>query len=690
MTQLATAPAPVAAPAARRAPAAAAGVVAVGLALLLAAVHVTQGTSTVDGGDLLRLLVGRADPLTLDVLVASRLPRVLACVVVGVALGLSGALLQSIARNPLATADTLAVDSGAYLAVVAAAAFGVSLPIFFSGGLAFAGGLVAAALVFALSSGGTTGATRLVLAGSAVAIALQSLAYVLLLLFSQQTTGLFAWGQGSLVQSGFETLRWMAPLVALAAALAVVLAPRLDVLALGDDPSAVLGLHPGRARLVAVVLAVLLTAASVTVAGPIGFVGLVAPVAVRLLGRWVGGLSRHRGLLPMAAVTGAVVVLAADVGLRAVLGAQRGGDLPAGVVTTLAGAAVLVAVARRLGGAPPARPAPAPRMWTSTLPFVLVLGLACVLLAGTVVAGLLLGDTKLLLGDVANWVAGRSGTVVSFVLDQRVPRVLAAVLSGAALAVAGAAVQGVSRNPLAEPGLLGITGGAGVGAILVITFAPASGVWPLTGAAAVGAVLAFVLVYGLAWRGGFDTDRLVLVGVGERAGTFSIITFVIVLVNPWDTALALTWLSGSTYGRTLPQVVPVAVALVLAFAVLAAFRRELDLLAVDDDTPRVVGVRLERARLVLLGVAALLTAAAVSAVGVIGFVGLIAPHAARALVGGRHIRLVPVAALLGALLVGIADTAGRTVIAPAQIPAGLVTALIGTPYFTWLLWRSRR
>jgi iron complex transport system permease protein len=148
-------------------------------------------------------------------------------------------------------------------------------------------------------------------------------------------------------------------------------------------------------------------------------------------------------------------------------------------------------------------------------------------------------------------------------------------------------------------------------------------------------------------------------------------------------------LSGSTYGRTAAQVAPVGVALVLLTSALAGSVRRLDLLALDDDTPRVLGVRLERTRLLTLTAAALLTSTAVAAVGVVGFVGLVAPHAARALVGGRHSRVLPVAALLGALLVSLADSVGRTVIAPAQIPAGLTTAMIGTPYFIWLLWRTR-
>jgi ABC-type Fe3+-siderophore transport system permease subunit len=197
------------------------------------------------------------------------------------------------------------------------------------------------------------------------------------------------------------------------------------------------------------------------------------------------------------------------------------------------------------------------------------------------------------------------------------------------------------------------------------------------------------VVFGLAARGGLESDRLVLIGVGVAAAADALITVVIVLTDPWSIAKALTWLSGSTYGRTLPLVAPVALTLVLAVPLLWRAHRTLDLLAVDDDTPRVVGVRLDRARPLLLGLACLLTATAVAAVGVIAFVGLVAPHAARALVGARNARALPVAALLGALLVSVADTLGRTVIAPGQLPAGLLAALVGTPYFVWLLWRSR-
>src|SRR5690606_13770607 len=164
-----------------------------------------------------------------------------------------------------------------------------------------------------------------------------------------------------------------------------------------------------------------------------------------------------------------------------------------------------------------------------------------------VLAGMLLGDTWLLTGDIVNWLQGRTGTRLTFVLDQRYPRVVAALLAGAALAIAGATVQAVCRNPLAEPGILGITAGAGVGAVSLITFLPLVSVWAMTGNAGMSALLVFALVYGLSRRGGgLNSDRLVLVGIGMSMGCHAVITFIIVGFDPWNTVKALTWLSGST------------------------------------------------------------------------------------------------------------------------------------------------
>ncbi|WP_199433642.1 iron ABC transporter permease [Qaidamihabitans albus] len=666
--------------------------------LLLSSVHLTQGTADVGTLDLVRLALGGGDEGVARVLVASRLPRLLAGITVGVALGVAGAVLQSIARNSLASPDTLAVNAGAHLAVVLSAAFGLSLatglPLLDGIGtlsVAFTGGLAAAGLVLLLSAGGDAAPTRLILAGAAIALSLNALTMLFLVLKEQETVGLFAWGSGSLVQIDLDAVTRTAPVITLAVAGCLLLARRLDILTLGDDTASVLGVPVRRTRLLATLLAVLLATSAVTLAGPIGFVGLCAPAIVRLLGARIPHLHRHRLLLPLSALAGVLVVLAADIAVRAVMGGQAGVDIPTGVITTIAGAVLLVWLARGYRDSAPARQPPATHAGTvrGRRAVAVVITVLSALLGGAFVAAMLLGDTSVLTGDIVNWLRGSTGPSLTFVLDQRYPRVLAALLAGTALAVAGSAVQAVCRNPLAEPGLLGITAGAGVGAVALITLIPLAGVWTMSGVAGGCALLTFAAVYGMAWRGGLDSHRLVLIGIGIWMGGNGVITFLIVAFDPWNTAKALTWLSGSTYGRTPAHLVPVAIALVLLVPLIALAHRELDLLGLDDDTPRVLGVRLERTRLVVLGATALLTAAAVAAVGVIGFVGLVAPHMARALVGSRHSRAIPVAALLGALLISLADTLGRTVIAPAQVPAGLLTAMIGTPYFVWLLWRSR-
>jgi iron complex transport system permease protein len=667
-------------------------IVLAGAVLLASGWHITQGTSGVGFGDLLDLALGDDGAVgiaTRDVLIGSRIPRLAAAITVGFALGVAGTLFQSLARNAIASPDTLAVTGGAYLSVTVVAAFGLSVPLWASGAVAFVGGLAAAALVLGISGGGGTSTTRLVLAGSAVALALQAATAALLILFAEETTSLFAWGSGSLSQLGLDAFWQALPVVVLATAAALLLSRRLDLMGLGDDTAGVLGVPVRSTRVVGTILAVLLTAASVTLAGPIAFVGLFAPVLARLLAKVAPGLLRHSLLIPAAGLVGALSVILADAGVRGLIGADEAISVPTGVTTTIFGSICIVVLARRSRDAGPTRQPPTTavavrssrRFWT-----VVAVGVAAVV--GTLVLGLLAGHTWLKTGDIAVWLGGDAPLVVRFALDERAPRVVAALAAGAALALSGSLVQATCRNPLAEPGILGITGGAGVAAVAGVTRGLAGTTEILT-LAVVGALAAFALVYGLSWRGGLHSDRLVLIGIGTWYGTMALSTYMLVRANPWDTPRIYTWMSGTTYGRTWEQIVPIVAMLVLALPLVLTVRRDLDVLAIDDDVPRVVGIRLERLRLLVLVVAALLAAGSVLAVGVVGFVGLIAPHAARVLVGGRHARSIPVALLLGAVLLGLADTIGRTVIAPSQIPAGLVVALLGAPYFVFLLARSR-
>ncbi|MFD5016034.1 iron ABC transporter permease [Streptomyces chartreusis] len=658
------------------------------LVAALAVVDITQGTAAVGAGEVLKALTGRADAADASVVIASRLPRMTAGLLVGALLGMAGTALQAVSRNVLASPDTLAVNAGSYMALGLVAVTGVSLPLLASSGVAFVGGLAAAAVVLGLSGLGT-GTVRLVLAGSALALGLTAVTEALLLLFPQETQGLYRWNQGSIAQNGFDGVLQVAPLGVLGLLGLLLVARRVDALALGDDAARGLGVPVRATRVTAVVLATLLSAAAVTLAGPIGFVGLCAPALVRALARRFRGFVRARANLPVTALTGAALVLGSDVLLRALVPTDLAVAVPTGVVTSLVGAVFLIVMATRLKDTAAAA-APDRLRIRSRAVFLTTTVVLVAVFVGVTIAAVLLGDSKLLLGDVVNWVQGRAGRTVGFVLDTRVPRVLAALLAGAALALAGTLVQAVTRNPLAEPGVLGVSGGAALGAVLLVTTVPSAGSWGVAGAAFVGAAISSVVVFGLAARGGFQQNRLVLVGIGVATGTTALVSLLIVLTDPFNAAKALTWLSGSTYGRSLSDVAPLAAVLAVGVAVAALRRVELDLVSLDEDTPRLLGLGLARGRLGFLLLSVLLSATAVAAAGTIGFVGLVAPHAARALVGRRHARVVPVAVLLGAVLVCTADLLGRTVIAPAQLGAGLMTAVIGTPYFLHLLVRSRR
>jgi iron complex transport system permease protein len=660
---------------------------------VVAAVHIAQGTADLGVGDVVRWVfdrvAGTPDPAVEAVITSSRLPRVVAGVVVGVALGVCGAVMQSFSRNLLASPDTMAVNPAAFLALTASAAFGVRPAIFGDLGIAFIGGLAGALLVLVMA-GTDYGTVRLVLAGITLGLVFGALSTTLIILFPMEVNGLYAWSAGSLSQNGFGATRQLGPVILVALALVAMLTRRLDLMMLGDDEAASLGVPVRRTQLQLLLLSVLLAAAAVTMAGPIGYVGLVAPTLVRLLASRVPGLHRHAVLLPVAGLAGVALLLTADVVLRALVGAQRSIQVPTGVTTSLIGGLVLLLLAvrlraSRLGGGNDTLDVHSVG-WRS---FPVGLALCLVGLGVSVVVALLVGDRMLLVGDLGVWLSGNAGPIVSGVMSTRFPRVVAALLAGLALAVAGSVIQGVTRNPLADAGIIGISGGAAMCGVLVVTFLPAAGFWFLSASAGFGALLAAAVVFGLTVRGGFATDRLILVGVGFAICSEAVVTMVIVATDPFNQTKALTWLSGSTYGRTFDHLVPLGVGCLVLVPLVLAASRQLDLLSVDNDLPVVLGLPVPQARFLLLVSAVLLTGAAVAAIGPVVFVGLVAPHAARSLVGRRHARVIPVAALLGATVVVWGDLLGRTVIAPMQLPASLLTAVIGAPYFFYLLVQRR-
>lgn len=659
------------------------GVLAGGLVVLggVLVVHLTRGAAPVRFDDLLDAALGRADLTARRVLVDSRLPRTVAGLLVGAATGMAGVLLQTVTRNPLAAPDTMGVNAGAYLAVVAVTVLGLPLTGLPAGGVALVGGAAAAVAVFGLSAGAGGGPTGLLLAGTAVTLAASSLAAVLLVLGEQRTGGLFFWGQGSLVQSGFERVAPMVPAVLVAGLVAWIGGRKLDVFEAGEDTARSLGVRVGTLRVGAVGLAVVLAAAGVAAAGPVGFLGLVAARLVRL-----AGLRRHRWLLPTAALWGALLILVADILAQQVV-SPAFGEVPAGVFAALIGAPVFILLARRVPVGWFADTVGTARAATRRLPLVVVLPVVGATLLTTAAFALRIGDQPVSWGDLLGALTGADDLAAVIVAELRAPRVVVAVLAGASLAASGVLLQGVTGNPLAEPALLGISTGAGVGALLFLLVLPSAPAALVPIGAFVGAMLAFGLVVALSWRGGLVPQRVVLVGIGMWVLGLAVTNYIVVS-SELQLAQALTWLSGTVYARDWDDATVLLAAVPpLVIALLAT--RTLDLVGLGPDTSRSLGLRLERSRLGLLVVAVLLAAIATAMVGPIAFVGLVAPHAARMLVGAPSRLVLPVAVLMGGLLVVSADAVGRTVIAPAEIPAGMLCSVLGAPFFGWLLWRSR-
>lgn len=279
----------------------------------------------------------------------------------------------------------------------------------------------------------------------------------------------------------------------------------------------------------------------------------------------------------------------------------------------------------------------------------------------------------------------------AMIWDLRLPRTLLAALVGAGLAVCGAVLQSLLRNPLAEPYLLGVSSGASTGAVGVIVLGLGAGSLGLSGGAFLGALLAFGLMLGLARLAGGTTDKVVLAGIAVTQLFSALTSFVVMLAADAETTRGvLFWLLGSLGTSSWTDVTLTAAALAATLVVALACASSLDAFAFGERAATGLGVSVARTRAVLLVATALLTAVVVSSSGAIGFVGLVLPHIARFVVGPRHRRLLPTVALFGAVFLVWVDTLARTALAPQEIPVKVVTALVGVPVFVLVLVRRNR
>lgn len=300
-----------------------------------------------------------------------------------------------------------------------------------------------------------------------------------------------------------------------------------------------------------------------------------------------------------------------------------------------------------------------------------------------------LGEFRLSPADVFRSLAG-SGDHSFIVTGLRLPRALVAVAVGMGLGASGAILQALTRNPLAAPEVVGITEGANLAAVCVLVLLPGVPVAFLPAAAFAGAALTSAIVYRIAWRRGSHPTRLLLVGIGVAAGARALVTAVVSTAPVFAVLQAVVWTTGSVYGTGWEDFRLVAASLAVLLPVSLLLARRLDVLQLGEGVAAGLGSRVDRDRGLLLVIAIALAATAVAVGGPIAFVGLLAPHIARRLAGPSGVALLSVSAVTGAAVVVAADTIGRTLFAPTDVPAGVLTPLVGVPWLIATLYREQR
>lgn len=612
--------------------------------------------------------------VTRMVLLYSTLPRMATALLAGAALALSGALFQQVLRNPLASPTTLGISAGANLALAIATLFFPALLGFGRDLVAIAGSGIAAALVFLLGARRGFSPFSLVLSGLVISLWCGALSAILMLLNERYLVSLFIWGSGSLSQQSWSIPLSMLPKIGAVALLSTLIIRPLSLLELGEAGASALGLRIAQLRFIAVAAAVTLAAFVTSAVGVIGFIGLVAPTIARL-----SGARRPVEILVWSTLIGASLLWFADGAVQYLAGAMAD-FLPTGAVTAVFGSPLLLLLLPRLKTRHrilQGRTRQASRLTVG--PKALPLALAAVMLA--VLVGLFIGRAI----DGA-W-ALPDASIASEILGLRTPKVFAALASGAMLAVAGVILQRLTGNEMASPEVLGISAGATFGVTIAVFAIAAPGLASQLGFAAFGALVVLAVIFAFSIRSGLAPERVLLAGIALSAMVDAVVGILTASGDPRSLFL-MRWMSGSTYNVDGVTAITVSVAGVILIGAAFSTRRWLDILPLGPEAATAVGLPLTPSRLVLFGLAGLLSAAATLSVGPLSFIGLMGPHLAREAGLVRAFPQMAGAAAIGGGLMVLADWAGRTVVFPYAIPAGLVSALVGAPFLMLMLRRK--
>jgi ABC-type Fe3+-siderophore transport system permease subunit len=299
------------------------------------------------------------------------------------------------------------------------------------------------------------------------------------------------------------------------------------------------------------------------------------------------------------------------------------------------------------------------------------------------------GDIKIPFMQAFKGLINPNDSVESVIIwEYRLPRTLVGVFVGMNLAIAGTLLQAVTQNPLAAPNIIGITAGASFVAVISMFFIPSLPISYLPVAAFIGSALAGILVYVVAWKNGISKERFALAGIAIDALFQAATTGMIVFASKKIEA-SIVWLAGSFWGRGWDHVMMILPWSIIGILFTLMLSSRINAIQLGDDIATSLGVSVQRSRILLLIITVVLAGSAVAVSGPIGFIGLVIPHLSRLLVGNDHKWVLPISALLGAMLAVISDLIGRTVLAPIEIPVGVITALLGAPYFLYLLKKAR-
>ena len=606
-------------------------------------------------------------------------PRVAMAVLIGCGLGLAGAVTQQILGNPLASPTTLGVEAGGQFGITVATLFFPGLLALSPDLAAVSGGFLAIGLVIALTWRLGFSPITVILAGLVVTFFLGAVNMAFLLLKGEWLGNLFIWGAGSLVQNNWQPFMDLWPRVLVLGVFMILLMRPLQVMQLGQTSARSLGANVGLIRVLALFLVVMMSATVVSRVGVVAFIGLAAPVLARLLGART--LSER---LIWSSVLGAGLLLLADTLAHWASTWGDGSLVPTGTTTALIGGPIILLALQGLKNThhmPGQDDSPAgflPKRRSS----LLIGGALAMLLLITICISMAWspGLTEWSWTPITQW---HEAWV------WRGPRLMAAILAGVALGLAGTLIQRMTGNPMASPELLGISGGAAVVMVMIVLFGADVGRGGQLGAATLGAGAALGLLILLARKHRFAGNQLLLGGLALYVFMDAGLRLVMASGGTVASQL-LNWMYGSTWLVSEAEAIGLLALIVLISAGLLVIIRPLSILPLGETSASSLGLPVTKVRLLLLLLAALLTASATVVIGPLSFVGLIAPHLARVLGQQTVGRQLVVAALAGGLLLGVADYLSRIVVYPNQLPAGLLAALVGGLYFLWGLSRHGR